>query len=67
MAACPCWGDRGTALGPTQMEDTCVRQVTAAERPAAAPITTNSGGSGCFGPSLSCSAAAVLTDIVEPN
>lgn len=52
MAACPCWGDPGTAQGPKLMEDTCVRQDTAAERPAAAPITTNCG--------VSCSRRHVL-------
>lgn len=46
MAACPCWGDRGTAPGPALTEATCARRVTAAERPAAAPTTTNSGVSG---------------------
>lgn len=43
VVACPCWGDRGTAPGPTLMEDTCVRRDTAVERPAAAHTTTNSG------------------------
>ncbi len=50
MAACPCWGDRGTAPGPTLTEDTCARRDTAAERPAAAPTTTNSGVSWLYSP-----------------
>lgn len=43
VAASPCWADHGTARVPALTEDTCVRQDTAAERPAAAPTTTNSG------------------------
>lgn len=48
MAACPCWGDRGTAPELTLMEATCVRRDTAAGRPDAAPTTTNSGVSGFY-------------------
>lgn len=56
MAACPCWGDRGTVPGPMLTEDTCARRDTAAERPAAAPTTTNSGVSWLY----SCGSTVVL-------
>lgn len=48
MAACPCWGDRGIAQEPNQTEDTCVKQVTAAEKLVAAPTTMSCGVSGSF-------------------
>lgn len=48
MAACPCWGDRGIAQEPNQTEDTCVKQVTAVEKPVAAPTTMSCGVSGSF-------------------
>lgn len=48
MAACPCWEDRATVLGPMLMEVTCVRRDTAAERVDVVLTTTNSGVSTFF-------------------